>query len=243
MRDALDDALAKASEQQSQNWFDIRTGRFTASQMHRLIKSGKRYMTPDELSSHKKEFPKSQAKMTEDASKFSDDGETYILEKVAETLTGEVVGTPYSHATAWGEDLEPVAAEAFLKKNGFEGQIISFIPYGDHAGGSPDRIVNGNELLEIKCPYNSKNQINYLLLTDQYDLKNLFPEYYWQVMSNILFADAPLAHFVTYDHRFKEEKHQMSHLKVLPHKEDILLIKRKLDAAIKTKLDYLKSLA
>lgn len=242
MRDALDDALAQASEQQSQNWFDIRTGRFTSSEMHRLIKSGKRYMTPEELAAYKKEFPKSKAVMTEDNSKFSDDGETYILEKVAETLTGEVVGLAYSHATAWGDDLEPVAAEEFLKRTGYTGKIVSFIPYGEHAGGSPDRMVNENELLEIKCPYNSKNQVNYLLLTDQYDLKNLFPEYYWQVMSNILFANAPLAHFVTYDHRFKKAKHQMSHLKIEPHKEDIELIKKKLDAAIKVKLDYLNSL-
>lgn len=242
MRDALDDELASASEQQSQNWFDIRIGRFTSSEIHRLIKSGSRPMTELELANRPKKGPGSSAKLTEDNSKFSPDGETYVYEKVAETLTGQILTGGFSQATQWGDDLEPIAAEYFIQKMGYTHEIISFFPFGDHAGGSPDRVVNGNELLEIKCPFNSTNQVKYLMLTDQADLKSLYPEFYWQVMANLFFTQKTLCHFVTYDHRFTKEEHKMSWIKVEPSQTDFQLIADKLAAAIKMKLEWLQTL-
>jgi len=88
--DNFEKELAQASEQGSQIWHDIRCGRFTSSEMHRLIKSGTRLMTAEELKNRPKTGPGSHAKLTEDPNKFSDDGQTYIEEKVAEVLTGQV---------------------------------------------------------------------------------------------------------------------------------------------------------
>lgn len=232
--DAFDLALAEASEQGSQMWTDIRAGRFTASEMHRLIKSGTRPMTPAEL----KLLPKgSKKKMTEDPKCLSPDTKTYIEEKVAETLTGIAKNKVFSYATQHGEDMEPIAADEFAKfRGGLEYEILSFVPYGDHAGGSPDRKIKGkNEIVEIKCPYNSANQVKYLMLTDQYDLKNDFPEYYWQCMSNILFTKADVCHFVTFDHRMKEDKHKIVHIEIKPVIEHLELIGLKLGTAIKEK--------
>lgn len=242
MRDALDNDLAAASEQTSQNWFDIRIGRFTSSQMHRLIKSGTRLMTADELAKRPKSGPGSSAKQTEDPSKFSDDGETYVYEKIAETLTGQVSPEVYSNATAHGSDLEPIAAEYFIEKTGFSHEIVSFVPFGDQAGGSPDRYVNGEEILEIKCPYNSVHQVKYLMLTDQWDLKRNYPAHYWQCMSNLLFTGKSLCHFVTFDHRFTKEEHKMSWIKITPHAGDMDLIAVKLAAAVKMKLEFLQTM-
>ena len=242
MRDALDDELAAASEQGSRNWFDVRIGRFTSSEMHRLIKSGTRLMTADELKNRPKSGPGSSAKLTEDPSKFSDDGETYIYQKVAETLTGEIRVSGYSNATAHGEDMEPLAAEYFIQKTGYSHEIVAFVPVGEHAGGSPDRYVNGDEILEIKCPYDPTNQVKYLMLTDQWDLKRQYPEHYWQCMSNLLFTGKKLCHFVTYDHRFTEEKYKLSWIKITPHPGDMDIISVKLAAAVRLKLEILKSL-
>jgi hypothetical protein len=242
--DAFDLALAEASEQGSQVWIDVRAGRFTASEMHRLIKSGTRDMTPAELKARPKTGIGSSAKKIEDPRCLSPDTKSYIYEKVAETLTGIAKQEVFSYATQHGSEMEPIAAEAFAEKMGsIEYDILSFVPWGDHAGGSPDRKIKGrNEIVEFKCPYNSVNQVHYLMLTDQWDLKRDFPEYYWQCQSNILFAKADLCHFVTFDHRMKEDKHKIVHIEIKPIAEDLELLGIKLGAAIKEKQDILNLL-
>jgi hypothetical protein len=242
MMDDFELELAQQGEQGSQIWNDIRAGRFTSSQMHLLMSSGTREMTIEELKQHKLKNPKSKAKMIEDPNILSKATVTYIRAKAAETLTGHTAEEVNSAPTRWGDDFEPIAAEYFTEKTGFEFEIISFVPFGDHAGGSPDRLIKGTkEILEIKCPYNSANQIDYLMLTDQWDLKANFPEHYWQCMSNLLFLDSPLCHFVTYDHRMVEEKNKMVYIPIKPIQEDFDRIITKLEAAIKEKL-YLLSI-
>lgn len=242
--DALDMALAEASEQGSQNWIDIRAGRFTASEFYRLMKDGRRPMTPAELKMRPKSGPGSKAKMIEDPRCMNEDTKSYIEEKVAETLTGIAKQKVFSFATQHGEDMEPIAAEEFSKfMGGIEYDILSFVPFGDHAGGSPDRKIKGkNEIVEIKAPYNSVNQVKYLMLTDQWDLKRDFPEYYWQCQANLLFTKSDVCHFVTYDHRMKEDKHKIVHIEVFPKAEDFEYMGVKLGIAIKEKLDILNLL-
>jgi len=80
------------------------------------------------------------------------------------------------------------------------------------------------------------------MLTDQWDLKREFPEYYWQCMANMLFTDTDLCDFVTYDHRMIEEKHKISHIEIKVIPEDIDRIILKLESAIKEKLSLLKLL-
>lgn len=240
--DAFELELSQQSEQGSQIWHDVRAGRFTSSQMHLLMSSGTREMTAEELKAHKLKNPKSKAKLIEDPTILSRATQTYIRAKVAETLTGHTAEEVNSAPTRWGDEFEPIAAEYFAEKTGLDFDIVSFVPFGDHAGGSPDRLIKGTkEILEIKCPYNSANQIDYLMLTDQWDLKREYPEYYWQCMSNLLFLDSPLCHFVTYDHRMKEDKNKMVYIPIKPVSEDFDRICIKLEAAIKEKL-YLLSI-
>jgi hypothetical protein len=86
--DAFEQELAQAAEQGSPLWHNARVGRFTASENHRLMKSGYREMTPEELNARPKSGKGSSAKLIEDLTVISDDTMTYITEKVAETLTG-----------------------------------------------------------------------------------------------------------------------------------------------------------
>lgn len=241
--DAFEIELAGASEQGSQMWVDIRAGRFTSSEMWKLMESGTREMNAAELAARPKKGKGSATKFIEDPACLSKTTETYIRTKVAETLTGQCSPNIWSHATAWGDEMEPVAAEYYAQKKGIEYEILSFVPFGDHAGGSPDRKIKGaNRLLEIKCPYNSANQINYLMLTDQWDLKRNYPEHYWQCMSNMLFCGAEFCDFVTYDHRMKEDKHKLFELEIKVINEDFDRIIIKLEAAIKEKLALLNLL-
>jgi len=241
--DQFERELAEASEQGSQMWIDVRAGRFTSSEMWKLMESGTREMTPAELAARPKTGKGSKSKFIEDPSCLSKTTETYIRTKVAETLTGHAAEPVNTAATRWGDDFEPIAAEYFTEKTGLTFEILSFVPWGDHAGGSPDRKINGrNEILEIKCPYNSANQIDYLMLTDQWDLKALYPEHYWQCMSNLLFTGADLCHFVTYDYRMKEDKDKMFYLPIKIVSEDVDRIILKLESAIKEKLRVLQIL-
>jgi len=241
--DSFEQALAEASEQGSKNWLNIRAGRFTASEIHRLMKSGSRLMSESELKARPKSGKGSSTKFIEDASCVSEDAITYIMEKVAETLTGEPKNEVFSHPTSHGDTWEPWAAEYFTKVTGLELEVIGFVPWGDHAGGSVDRGILGKaEHLEIKCPYNSKNQIDYLMLNDQYDLKRNYPNHYWQVAANCLFSKKPLAHFVTFDPRMKSDKHKMVHIEVIPTEDDYELLCLKLKYAQKEKESILKLL-
>lgn len=239
--DDFEKALAEQSEQGSIIWSDARCGRFTSSEMERLIKNGERLMTQNELDARPKSGPGSKSKWIEDPTKFSPDGETYILEKVAEVLTGQPKDNAWSHAIAWGDTWEPYAAEYYAQKFNVEFEIIAFKPFGDHAGGSPDRKIKGqNRGIEIKCPHESKNQVNYLQLCDQYDLKRFYPKYYWQCMSNLLFMEWEAIDFVTFDPRMKEDKHKLVKMVIEPVNSEFDLICKKLESAVKEKLELLR---
>lgn len=241
--DEFDLALMSASEQGSDNWFDVRAGRFTSSEIHRLMKSGSRLMTATELAARPKEGKGSKSKYIEDPNEMSPDTVTYIRQKVAETLTGMAPQPTFSHATAHGDTWEPYAAEYYSKTYKVDLEPAGFKVVGDHAGGSIDRkIVGVNEFLEIKCPYNSANQVGYLSLVDQWDLKRENPEYYWQAMSNLYFGGFDLCHFATFDPRMKADKHKLFVMKIKPIAEDIDLINTKLEVAVREKLILLKSL-
>ncbi len=241
MMDDFERALAEQAEQGSQIWGDIRAGRFTSSEMNRLIKNGERLMTQSELDARPKKGTGSATKWTEDPTKFSPDGDTYILEKVAEVLTGQPREQAWSHATAWGDTWEPYAAEFYARKYDVEFEIIAFRPFGEHAGGSPDRKITGrNWGLEIKCPHASKNQVNYLQLFDQWDLKKFYPDHYWQCQSNLLFMEWEGMDFVTFDPRMKEDRHKLSRMQITPNSTDQDLICLKIEAAVKEKLEILR---
>lgn len=241
--DAFERELSEQAEQGSPVWFDIRAGRFTSSEGHRLMKSGKRPMTVEELNARPKSGPGSSAKMIDDPRILSDDTLTYIRQKVAEVLTGQVKEKTWSHATGWGDDWEPHAAEFFAKVRGVELEPIGFKAIGDHAGGTCDRKVKGkSEFVEIKCPYDSANQVGYLSLVDQFDLKRENPEYYWQCMWNLYFGEYDLCHFATFDPRMKEDKHKLFVMPITPIASEFDLINAKLESAIKEKLYLLNSL-
>jgi hypothetical protein len=236
MSDAFDLELAQASEQGSQNWIDIRAGRFTASEFWKLVESGTREMNAAELAARPKTGKGSKSRFIEDPACLSKTTQTYIYQKVAETLTGHAAEPIFSQATTWGDTMEPIAAEYIASVRGWEYDILSFVPYGDHAGGSPDRKIKGtNEIMEIKCPYNSANQIHYLMLTDQWDLKREYPEHYWQCIANMIFTGADVCHFFTYDHRMIEDRHKLAYIEIRPVIEDYERIGIKLGSAIAEK--------
>lgn len=207
-------------EQGTQEWFDARLAKFTSSELHKLFKSGR---AKDQL--------------------FGETAKTYILEKVAEIMTNGL-SIEYkafeSNATDWGKEYEDEARALFSELTGYEVRTCGFYEYDEFFGGSPDGIVNGDEILEIKCPYQSKNHVANLCCKNADDLKNLSPEYYIQMQGNMLSTGAKRGWFVSYDPRFSGDL-IVKIIEVERDEELILEAKHRLAEAAGLINEYLKS--
>lgn len=242
--DLLDERTAtKWIEQGTLEWDQVRIGRFTASEIHRLMEPAKREMTPEELKARPKDGPGSGKKITYDYTKLSDAAMTYVNEKVAEVLTGQAKQQGYAFPLVWGTEHEEEACEMFVAKTGFEIEKVGFFKYTDHAGGSPDRLVENNAILEVKAPYESVNQIKYLILTDHYDVRRDYFPYWVQCQANMLFTDRSLCHFCTFDPRMKEDKHKLTHITIPADAEFHDLICNQIVKATQEKLKLIQLLS
>jgi hypothetical protein len=240
----IDDKLAnKWIQQGTDEWDRIRIGRFTASEIYRLMEPSKREMTETELKARPKSGKGSSAKLIYDYSKLSDAALTYVNEKVAEVLTGQPKSQGYAFPLVWGNDHEEEAAEHFSNRTGLKIEKVGFFKYSDHAGGSPDRMVGDDAILEIKCPYEPVNQIQYLLLTDHYDVRRNYFNYWCQCQANMLFTDTKLCHFCTYDPRMIQDKHKLTHIELPVDAEFQDLIIEQIKKATKEKLSLIKTLS
>lgn len=223
----LDDLINESTalkwiEQGTDEWDRVRVGRFTASEIWKLM------VEPKE-------------KIHKEAGKLSETALGYVSEKVAEVMTGRCKEQGYAFPLVWGKEKEPEAREAFTGL-GFACEVVGFFPFTDHAGGSPDGLVDDNAILEIKCPWDSGTQVEYLQLTDQWDLKRFKRENYWQCQANMLFTNRELCHFVTFDPRMVNDKHKLFHLQIKKSEEDQQTIIAKIAKATEEKLSLLKTL-
>lgn len=237
------DTASRHIAQGSDEWDKVRLGRFTSSEIYKIMECGKRPMTKDELAARPKSGKGSKTTQVPDPSQMSATGLKYIRQKVWETLTGQPLPGPYAYPLVWGKDQEPFAVQEFEKRTGIVTEPTGFQPYTDHAGGSPDRLIGKDAGLEIKCP-SSDAQVDYLMFTDHYDIKNNKPEYYWQCVSLMLFTGRKTWHFCTYDPRMVEDKHKLTHLVIEWDKveEDIDHLTKAIEGAVKEKLALLNLL-
>jgi len=114
-------------EQGTDAWFAQRLGRFTASEVYKLmgIKS------------------------------LGETGKNYAFDKAVEELFGETEETYMSIDMERGKMLEPLAFAKFqeLKDPEFlKVETCGFFNFGESAGASPDGLVGEDAILEIKCP-------------------------------------------------------------------------------------------
>lgn len=169
----------------SLEWRKQRLGNFTASEIYKLMgaKGGIETQT----------------------------AQSYILEKVAEVLTGipADMGFAGNTATQWGIQHEPDARKyyelAFKCEVRMTGYIVAdFTP---EVGGTPDGlIISRNKGIEIKCPFNSMNHIRYLMIKSTNELKIISPQYYWQIQMYMMLTGLDEWDFVSYDPRFTGKK-------------------------------------
>ena len=194
--------------QNETNWQQARTNRFTASVVHKLMGSSRT------------------------GGLLSKSAETFVYEKAAEILTGQVKPI-YGDALEWGKQYEPDAFHVFDSQN-FEqftyygGETYVFIPYGNYSGYSPDGLSE-NAILEIKCPYNSGIHLKNFSIYDADSLKSVHPEYYWQMQLGMIASNLDNGYFVSYDPRMPENK--QIHVAEIERHEVQYEIDEKLEAA------------
>ena len=168
-------------KQQSKEWFDSRLGKFTSSQIHRLMTDPR-------------------TKAAKEKGELSQGAKTYILECVGEMLTGERAKEFSSAVTDWGNWTEDKARHYYELETGHQVHETSYHPINDDSGASPDGIVYtdtdvGN--FEIKCPDTAAQHLKYFLMESlepieggiknyfklgkDDDFKSIAKEYYFQV--------------------------------------------------------------
>lgn len=202
-------------------WLIARCGKFTSSEIYKLIGKGR---AKDEV--------------------FSQMGKTYIKQKAAEYLTKEPIQRPTTYAMEWGLSNENEALNLFEAVYGqierFGTGNPQFFSVGDFFGGSPDAVFR-DYVLEIKCPFNSDQHLEHLLLETAEDLKGFAPEYYWQMVSNMVILEKKKAMFVSYDPRFPLEN-QLKVLKFDLDEADALFLTDRITLASELLQDYLKKI-
>lgn len=189
MRNDLNDILASQPTQHSLDWYRVRLGRFTGSQVGRLMKSGR----------GKNDI-------------FSKDALAYINEVVAERMLNPSVVmvdelfeeyllqvTASSKALAWGNDQEMNARGLYASITNRKVTSCGAIQFSDYFADSPDGLcIEDNGAIEIKCPQN-KTHTDYLAsVHDAESLKAIKPEYYWQCMAHITVSGADWCDWMSY---------------------------------------------
>lgn len=115
--------------QRTEQWHKLRTGRFTGSEIHKLM----------------------------GVKGLGETGNTYALEKAFDIVFGRDKDEGFtSYAMQRGIDLEPLAFDFFAERQFFKVGKCGFFVKGDNLGASPDGLTSDNGCLEIKCPDNKK---------------------------------------------------------------------------------------
>ena len=207
-------------DQRSPEWFALRKGKFTASEIHKLM----------------------------GVKGIGKTGETYVMEKVAEVL-GATMPPVTTYAMERGTELEPYAKQHYSKAFNASVSPSEFIiaPWCDQAGASPDGIVTDwnkpeeSKLIEIKCPLNPVNHLQNFMIRSADDLKSLRPEYYWQVQMQMEVCGFTLCDFVSYYPEIDED-FRMIAITIKANEADIDLMKTRISEAVDMKHEMLKKI-
>jgi len=163
-----------ASLQRTPEWYEARTGRVTASPIHKVYKKLK-------------------------SGAYSSERETYFFQVLAERLTGVPAAGFKSSAMQRGIDKEAEAREAYQRKTNLPVTEAPFVrhPTIEGAGASPDGFVGDEGLIEIKVP-NSATAAK-VLLNDYLD-----PDYEAQMQWQMACTGRLWCDYAVYDDRMPE---------------------------------------
>ena len=175
----------------------MRHGNFSSSEIYKLIPTGSRKMTPDELVEHKKNNPKS-LKKNIDAG-FSQLGLTYIKQKKQERRLKRSLSKEHnSRPTSWGTFVESIAFEKLPIDYQLVSQIRDKHETLPWSGMADIKIPSEGIVGDIKCPYSLESFCDLYEYIETDTLKENKPEFYWQLVSNSILSKLPFAELWIY---------------------------------------------
>ena len=123
----------------------------------------------------------------------------YMLELLAERITGVELDNVVSKAMQWGTDTESLARSAY---EAWTGSIVTEVGFIEHPtipsfGASPDGLVGEDGVLELKCP----TQTTHLEVMSSGVIN---PRYTLQMQTQMMCTGRHFAHYVDYDPRMPE---------------------------------------
>jgi hypothetical protein len=196
-------------EQGSQEWLKARAGRFTSSEIYRLVTQ-----------------PRTKAQR--EAGELSEGAKTYCFEKACAVAFDWQKPFEGNYATEHGNDWEPIAIDYYDKHMAlFPVERTGFIPHGDISGGSPDAIEGGDTIIEIKCPANEMNFFKFVADGE-------YPEqYYWQVQDLMRITGCTSARLVYFNPNMVEKGYKPAYaIEIKRNEEDIARIEERLEKAV-----------
>lgn len=208
--------------QRTYEWKEARRGMFTASGIYKLM----------------------------GAKGLGQTGESYVMEKVTEAL-GVDLNEVSTYAMQYGIDMEPQAKAYYEQSFNCSITDVGFIvaSWCSESGASPDGIINGEKLIEIKCPFNPVHHTQNLLIKSADDLKKLRPEYYWQVQHQMAVTGYQKCDFVSFCPAFISEINgkfsginRMIAITIEANQADIELLKSRIFEAVELKHKLLKQI-
>ena len=160
--------------QESEDWMKARAGNFTASRASDL--------------------------MARTRSGPSTSRANLIATLAVERITGECVATYTNAAMQRGTDLEAEARDAYSFERGVAVVETGYVahPSLPHVGASPDGLVGGDGLVEIKCPAAMQKHLDALRSGAHAD------EYRWQLQHQLLVTGRQWVDAASYDPRYPD---------------------------------------
>lgn len=190
---------------------EIRVGRFTSSQIYRLVGAGSRDMTAEELAMRPKSGKGSSVKTIADPLILSATAQEYIAEKNAEIELGRSLTIEKQGRSAlWGHFHEQRVHDILPPSYRLIGKKTEAHPKYPFWAGSPDNDCKSLSIVgDIKCyePKKFKEYVDCLILcvVNGIDLfKENFPQEYWQLISNACILDMDKISPIVYMPYFSE---------------------------------------
>ena len=210
----LDFSQLSTLKNRDQVWLQVKNGKFSASLFYRLMTDQK-------------------------ARGLSKGAMTYVTEIILQRETDGETEQYNLKQFKHGKEYEKEAVEEFQKRTGETvtkyGEEQEFIQISDYVGCTPDGLIGEDKGIETKCPDSKTHYFNLLNLKAE-NIKEIYPEYYWQIQGSLYITGRKSWYFVSYDPRFKNPEKRILILEIKRNEEDITDLKRKLfDAVVEAK--------
>ena len=162
--------IIETCEQGSEEWLSLRLGKITASRVKDVLTKGR-------------------------GTSQSKTAESYMMELIAEILTGNSKPFFENDAMRWGTETEPQARAMYAVNNDFvDVKEVAFVGHNEQVGISPDGLIGDDGLLEAKCP-NTTTQLK-RALSDDYSA-----DYKAQIQMQLWVTEREWCDFVSFDPR------------------------------------------